>query len=56
MKKLKRELNVLSSNCKSLALIHSLLVVDDFDNLLKINSTTHKVSNKVSPAKKPVSN
>jgi len=49
MKKLKRELNVLSSNCKKI--IDDILVVEDFENLLKISNTT-KASVKNSPNKK----
>ena len=55
MKKLKRELNVLSTNCKYNALAPDTLqltlaiVVEDFESLIKMSSTNNKKSHKNSP-------
>ena len=42
MKKLKRELNVLSTNCKNF--ISKCIVAEDFETLIKMSSTTKKAS------------
>lgn len=50
MKKLKRELNVLSPNCNHFFL--NSLVAEDFETLIKHTSNTNKKSQKNSPMQK----